>query len=76
MDTVAHFLNYALQKERKIVLIYMDEAGQVVRKNVFVTSLSDSEVHVRVGKKEKVLSREAVLGAGYARGDSGDLEKE
>ena len=75
MDNIFHFLNYSLDKGRKIVLIYLDE-DKTVRKNVRITAISDDAVQVMIGKKEKVLSRDVLLGAGYARGDDGDLEKD
>ena len=75
MDNVVHFLNYSLDKKRKIVLIYLDDAQQVVRKNVLVQAVTEDTVQVMIGKKETELARASVLGAGYARGDNGDLEK-
>ncbi|MBQ9010961.1 MAG: hypothetical protein IJ088_16765 [Clostridia bacterium] len=75
MDSVQHFLRYSLDKKRKIVLIYLDEAGQPVKKNVQVLETSDETVGVLVGRKTVSLSRDMILGAGYARGDTGDLER-
>jgi len=76
MDNIVQFLNYSLDKERKIVLIYLDDHQQVVRKNVRVLAFSDDAVQVMIGKKETELARASVLSAGYARGDNGDLEKQ
>ena len=75
MDNIAHFLHYSLDKKRKIVLIYLDDQNRVVRKNASVTALSDAAAEVIIGRKKMILPRESLLGAGYARGDSGDLEK-
>ena len=75
MDNVQHFLRYSLDKGRKIVLIYLNDSGQAARKNVTVLAVSEETVEVRTGRKAYTLSRSAILGAGYARGDTGDLER-
>ena len=75
MDNVQHFLRYSLDKERKIVLIYLNSSGQAEKKNVTVLAVSEETVEVRAGKKTYTLSRADLLGAGYVRGDTGDLER-
>lgn len=75
MDNVQHFLRYSLDKERKIVLIYLNSSGRAEKKNVTVLAVSEETAEVRAGKKTYTLSRSDILGAGYARGDTGDLER-
>ena len=74
---IERFLKYSLEREKKICAVLMQE-GQMVKKNLLVTSIDENEQGFRArfpGRKKDVhIALCDVLTCAYARGDQGELE--
>lgn len=74
---VDRFLKYSLEREKKICAVMMIE-GAMVKKNLLVTSIDESErrfaARLPGRKKEVLIDMADVLTCAYARGDQGELE--
>ena len=68
------FLRYSLENKKKIRVLLMDGDGAVTQMNLTVTALeTESFSYLRAGKKHsETLPLNALLSAGYARGDHGE----
>lgn len=66
-------LQYSLERNRAIRLIYMDEAGKLHQITCVVTALDAKQLTVYVLRPPRnlVLNREDVLSADYKKGDDG-----
>ena len=75
---IDRFLKYSLEREKKICAVMMQD-GQMVKKNLLVTSIDEDEQGFTAkfpGRKKDVHSAmEDVLTCAYARGDQGELEQ-
>lgn len=74
---IERFLRYSLEHGRRIALMIEEEKG-LRRIHVTVTAIhADTISYISSrSKKEKILSRELILAADYARGDDGDTMRE
>lgn len=72
---IKRFLQYSLERERKICVVLMLE-GMMVKKNLLVTAMDEEGFSARFpGRKKDVhIPLCDVLTAAYARGDQGELE--
>ena len=73
---IRRFLQYSLERERKICVVIMDENGAMIKKNMLVTAMDDDGFSARLPgrKREMRYALSQVLTAAYARGDQGELE--
>ena len=75
---IDRFLKYSLELEKKICAVMMQD-GQMVKKNLLVTSIDEDEQGFTAkfpGRKKDVhIAMEDVLTCAYARGDQGELEQ-
>lgn len=75
---VERFLRYSLEREQKICVLLMDEAGAMEKMNLLVTAIDEDGAGFlarRPGRKlTKHYALSSVLTATYARGDQGALE--
>ncbi len=75
---VERFLRYSLEREQKICVVLMDEAGAMEKTNLLVTAIDEDGAGFsarRPGRKQpKHYALSSVLTAAYARGDQGALE--
>ena len=75
---IDRFLKYSLEREKKICAVMMQD-GQMVKKNLLVTSIDEDEQGFTAkfpGRKKDVhIAMEDVLTCAYARGDQGELEQ-
>ncbi len=75
---VERFLRYSLEREQKICVVLMDEAGAMEKMNLLVTAIDEDGAGFyarRPGRKlTKHYALSSVLTAAYARGDQGALE--
>ncbi len=75
---VERFLRYSLEREQKICVLLMDEAGAMEKMNLLVTDIDEDGAGFsarRPGRKlTKHYALSSVLTATYARGDQGALE--
>lgn len=76
---VERFLRYSLERQKKIRAVLLEEDGGLRRANLLVTSIDgDAQGFFAVasGKKKPAhYALSAVLSAGYARGDQGEIEE-
>lgn len=72
---IKRFLQYSLERERKICVVLMLE-GVMVKKNLLVTAMDEEgfSAHFPGRKKDVHIPLCDVLTAAYARGDQGELE--
>lgn len=73
---IDRFLLYSLERQKKIVLMVMDEKG-IRRLNATVTAIGDEAIEYTTGRsdKRKTIVLKDILSAAYARGDDGDTLK-
>lgn len=75
---VERFLRYSLERQKKILVVLLEDGG-MRRVNLLVTSMDEDAqgfFAVASGKKKPAhYALFAVLSAGYARGDQGEIEE-
>lgn len=75
---VMRFLQYSLERGRKICVLTMKEDGGMERRNLLVTAIDADgagfSARLPGRKREAHFALADVLTAAYARGDQGELE--
>ena len=73
---IRRFLQYSLEREKKICVVLMDESGAMIKRNMRVTAMDGEGFSALLPgrKKETHYTISQVLTAAYARGDQGELE--
>lgn len=72
------FLLYSLRRGRPVKAVWMED-GALKTGNITVTALDENSicyVTARARKQARRMERQALLACGYARGDSGDTDRE
>ena len=78
MSTMMHFLRYSLRHGRPVKVLLMP-GQEKPNLNLTVTELTEEGIHylsARNKKTPRFLPFDALLSAGYARGDQGDMDQE
>ena len=67
------FLQYSLERNRAIRIIYLDEEGRMRQITAVVTAMDDHEIRVYVLRppKDLTISVEDILSCDYRKGDEG-----
>lgn len=73
---IRRFLQYSLEREKKICVVLMDEDGAMIKRNMRVTAMDEAGFSALLpGRKKEIhYAISQVLTAAYARGDQGELE--
>lgn len=74
MNTLLDFLSYSLRNDKKILVVLQDDSGVFQKKTIKILGMEDGIIRYLSGKKEKEIPLSAILSAGYARGDHGEIE--